>query len=522
MISIKQHPTDRHCARVNDDSTKVVCICDEQFCDKLSFDWPKLPGQASLVETARSGDRFKVSGIANQENIDRDSGIGTVKIKLNAKRQTILGWGGAFTDAATLNINELSPELSEQLLQSYFGPEGLQYNFGRVPIAGSDFSTRPYSYDDSQLPDYNLTNWSLSEEDLKYKIPVIRRASDIVGSTGESLKLVASPWSPPKWMKTNRDFARGHLIDDDRVYKSYANYLLNFFQAYKAKGLDFWGATVQNEPMSSFLPFYYFNSLQLGNAQAIKFISKYLGPALEAHGYTKSNFKLIVGDDSLGFINMQVPAIMKDQGVRQYVSGLAFHWYTSGFVVPYDYLTKVVDSIRDHIEFVMMSEACTGSMLGFKHVDLGSWDRGESYASDIIEDLRRQTGAWIDWNLALDMTGGPNWAKNNVDSPILVDKTANKFYKQPMYYALAHFSRFFRPGSVYIDLELEGSSRQFNGLMLVAAHVIKTDHVVLNVLNKSKRIKQFAVSLVDENDMKHRLNSVKVQPKSISTIILKL
>ena len=522
MRSILKYPIDRQCIKVNDDANKIVCVCDEKFCDKLSFTWPELPGQASLVETTRSGDRFKSSSISSEENVDQDSGLGTVRIQLDAKGQTILGWGGAFTDAATINIKDLKFELSEQLLLSYFGPDGLQYNFGRVPIAGSDFSTRPYSYDDSPAPDYNLTNWSLSREDLDYRIPVIQRARDIVISTGQSLKLFGSPWSPPKWMKTSKDFKRGYLIDDDRVYESYANYLIKFFDAFKAKGLGFWGSTVQNEPITAYLPSYYFNSLQLGNSQAIKFISKFLGPALEAHGYTKENFKLMVGDDSLGFINTQVPAIMKDPGVKKYVSGLAFHWYMSGTIAPYDFLNRAVKAIEKDIEFVMMSEACTGWMVGSKHVDIGNWSRGESYASDIIEDLRRKTGAWIDWNLALDMKGGPNWVENYVDSPILVDKNANKFYKQPMYYALAHFSRFFRPGSVYTDLKLEGGSRKFNGLMLVAAQNTDTGHVVLNVLNKSNSKKGFSVVLDGGNSKNYTLKAITVQPKSINTIILKV
>lgn len=511
---------DGNCIDVDNDPSKIICVCDEKFCDDLIFEWPQKSGQASIVETTKSGLRFKTTKLGNVDYQSRDS-VGQVRVNLATKRQKIMGWGGAFTDAATINMRQLTPDLTEKLLQSYFGTEGLAYNFGRVPIAGSDFSTRTYSYDDSQA-DYNLTDWSLAEEDIKFKIPAIKRASEIVSTTGESLKLFASPWTPPKWMKTNNDFTRGYLIDEDKVYKSYADYLVKFYRAYREKGVEFWGATVQNEPITSFSPVYFFNSLQMGNAQAIKFISKFLGPALEAEGYTKKNFKLMVGDDSLGFINLQVPQIMKEEGVRKYVSGLAFHWYTSGVVAPYNLLTEVVDAIRGHIEFVIMSEACEGWLMGSKHVDLGSWDRGESYASDIMQDLKRETGAWIDWNLALNTTGGPNWANNQVDSPIIVDQSSNKFYKQPMYYTLGHFSRFFKPDSVYIEPELVGDQRSFDGLTFAAVEHEATGHIAVNILNKADGVRNFKLVVDDQGNLKHQINSISVQPKSISTVVVKL
>lgn len=500
-----------------------MCVCDEQSCDSLASAWPKTPGQAFLVETTRSGDRFKTTDLSDVEASNGSRAAdskGTVKISLKARRQTILGWGGAFTDAASINIRQLRPALAEKLLESYYGADGLSYNFGRVPIGGSDFSTRAYSYDDARARDYNLTQWALADEDIKYKIPLLRRASAIVNSTGETLKLFASPWSPPRWMKSNHNFIRGHLIDEDRVYRSYANYLVKFFEAYRAHGLRFWGATVQNEPVVSYSPSYFFNSLQLSNEEAVKLIPRYLGPALESKGYTKANFKLMVGDDSLGFINLQVPRIMKDEGVQKYVSGLAFHWYTSGRVVPYDSLTKVVEAVRGQIDFVLMTEACTGSTPGAKRVDLGSWERGEAYAADIIEDLRRETAGWIDWNLALDERGGPNWAENFVDSPIIVKKGGDKFYKQPMYYTLAHFSRFFRPKSVYTNVELSG--RSFDKLMFAAVQNEESGHVVVNILNKAEDVKSFSLVVEDHDAPIHKFKSIQVQPKSMSTLCIKL
>lgn len=473
------------------------------------------------METTQSGRRFKARQLGEISTLNVKS-TASIGVNLDDRQQEVLGWGAAFTDAATINIHSLSSKLSERLLSSYFGPNGLQYNFGRVPIGGSDFSTRAYSYADSNEPDVNLTRWSLAAEDLTYKIPTIKRATEMVeGNTTDGtnkLKLFASPWSPPKWMKTSNSFKRGHLIDRDDIYRSYANYLVKFYQSYRDHGIEFWGATIQNEPIAAYLPFYFFNSLQMSSSQTINFVTNYLGPALESFGYTKENFKLMVGDDSLGFINYQVPSVMENKLVQKYVSGLAFHWYTSGLVVPYDSLTKLVNKIKDKIEFVIMSEACQGAFLSFKHVDLGDWRRAESYANDIIEDFRRRTGAWIDWNLALDLEGGPNWSGNHVDSPIIVDKSKNEFMKQPMYYVLAHFSRFMRPGSVVVG----STVRSIRDVSVIAAYVESTNHLVVNMLNKSNDRKRFPLEINKGDQRLYTLDGVELEPKSVSSMVINI
>lgn len=198
-------------------------------------------GEISLIESSQTGKPFAVSQIPVTEVVEQKK-LDQVDIDLEVRHQKILGWGGAFTDAALININNLTEELSGKLMGSYFGENGLQYNFGRVPIGCSDFSTHPYSYDNSS-GDYELSQWSLSKEDLELKIPYIKQAMKLLKQHElDDLKWIASPWSAPYWMKTNKTIARGHLIDDDKVYSSYANYLMKFYDAYEQHGIKFWGA----------------------------------------------------------------------------------------------------------------------------------------------------------------------------------------------------------------------------------------------------------------------------------------
>jgi glucosylceramidase len=169
------------------------------------------------------------------------------------KFQTVKGFGGAITDAAGTNIYSLSPEAVKNLIFSYFGVTGIEYNVIRVPIGGTDFSTRAYSYADETPNDFDLQNFTLQMEDLKWKIPFVQAA---IGASNKKISLFASPWSAPKWMKTNNDFkGNGTLIGPEggKYYQTWANYYLKFFQAYQEYGLNFWALTAQNEPTDGYL-----------------------------------------------------------------------------------------------------------------------------------------------------------------------------------------------------------------------------------------------------------------------------
>lgn len=501
----------------------TICVCNSNSidsCGRLQFAWPQSSGTLLRVTTSKSGRRFETTRLDGTRNRygAKDKGVeaSELRINLNDEKQTVLGWGGALTDAALFNINNLSSELSQQVLESYYGRDGLQYNFVRVPIAGTDFSIRKYSYDDiadDSVPDYNLQKWALAPEDTHLKIPYLKRIAQIVVNDGlPEIKHLATPWSPPKWMKDNKSFIRGHLTASEKIYRAYAKYLVKFFLTYREHGIEFWGSTIQNEPIAAFFPHYFFNSLEMGPSEMIDFIGNYLGPELERHNYTKANFKLIVGDDSLGFDNFLVPPVMKDPKVQKYVSGIAFHWYTSG-IIPYSFLSTMINEVRDTIEFALMTEACEGSFGANRGVLLGNWDRGANYAADIIQDLLHSAGGWIDWNLALDPSGGPTWADNRVDSPIIVDYKKNEFYKQPMYYTLAHFSRLFTPGSVRVGTDLKSRN-----LMAVAVHKKDTGHLIVNILNSANSNQKLSVTIAGS---KKQFVTV-VEPHSLNSLIYKI
>lgn len=507
--------------RLNQTSRKLV-VCSELCCeDKIDFEWPTERHQLIWLQSTKEGRRFQYKDITPQQDpLPTDPVAVDYKIKAysDRTRHEVFGFGGAFTDAFGAQLDGLGPVMREKLLDSYFGPYGLQYTFGRVPIGGSDFSVRRYTYDDSDEPDLDLTHWQLAQEDFEFKMPHLSRAMTLCEAQNKSLKLIASPWSAPAWMKTNNKLVRGELIDQEAYYKSYANYIVKFLEAYASNGITFWGLTVQNEPVASFSPLYKFNSMHYNPESMVKFLGKFLLPALRVQlGWNKqTGLKIIIGDDSLGIINNQVHKILEDMEVAKYVSGFGYHWYLSGIVAPYSTLDKLHQSFEGKL-FMIMTEACTGSV-SRKKVDFGSWTRGEMYFEDIVQDLKHHTSAWIDWNMALDTHGGPNWAENFADSPIIVDNAAQEFWKQPMYYAIGHFSRTFQPGTKILEYNIEKRFYLANDIVAIVGLKPDTGHVIFNVMNKSRSRRRIRLQVRHVR----AFGPIWVEPKSFNSFILKL
>ncbi|KAI1301356.1 Lysosomal acid glucosylceramidase [Halotydeus destructor] len=434
----------------------IVCVCNSTHCDQPGKLEPRNPQLVTVFESNKAGLRFESStlnvtaiGEENPTGYVEESDSVLVKLEINRSStfQEILGFGGAFTDSAGININSLTGDLSNKIIENYYSDNGIEYSVGRIPIGGTDFSTRAYSLDDVE-DDFELANFSLAEEDYKFKLPLIKLA---INMSSYDIKLFATAWSGPAWMKTSKKVkGRGRLIGEPggKYYKTWAKYYVKFLEAYQSNGVNIWGLTTGNEPTNGFIPFFPFNCMAFKAEWMRDFLKLDLGPTLAESGFGKDKVKIMVMDDQRMLLPKWAEVILRDANASQYVSGTAFHWYLNG-VAPASLLDSLHQSYPD--KFLLSTEACEGSALFAKKVILGSWERAENYALDIMEDLQHWTTGWVDWNLALDQTGGPNWVNNRVDSPIIVNAKANEFYKQPMFYALGHFSKFVPPGSTRID-----------------------------------------------------------------------
>ncbi|CDW52030.1 glucosylceramidase [Trichuris trichiura] len=495
------------CLRKDFGHGSSVCVCNEDRCDTVEPLEPMGDNEAVVYTTGKSGDRLRRSTL-NFTKASRQSGQGSIVISLQMEKemQEIVGFGGAFTDAAGINIASLSPLMQQQLLNSYYAPTGIEYTMGRIPMASCDFSTRLYSYDDVD-GDFNLSEFQLAQEDYNLKIPYIKYAQSIAQIP---IKLFASPWSAPGWMKNSgKMYGNGTLIGKpgSKYYKTWAQYFAKFVEEYAKRNITIWAVTMQNEPTTGFIYQYPFQTMGFSPPMQRDFLKMDLGPALAG-----LNVKIMILDDNRLMLPKWADVVLNDSEARKFVSFIAVHWYL-------DELTPslTLQATHDRHPDVPMigTEACEGwKVTESRGPVLGSWLRAKNYIRSIMEDLNNWFVGWVDWNLALDLQGGPNWVRNFVDSPIIVDTTNNVFYKQPTYYVLGHFSKFLPPGSKRIAHTANLTGR--HSLPQIVAFKRKDGLIVLIVHNEMEEPLPVTVPLPHSNML-----YFSVPASSIQTVLWK-
>ena len=151
-----------------------MCVCNATYCDDLPPLKKPIDGFVTVYESNKAGDRFTETQLKFDSNISLDSQSVTITVDKNRKYQSILGFGAAFTDSTGQMLRSVNESLADLLIDSYFSENGIQYSMARVPLAGTDFSDRPYSYDDVD-EDLELKNFALQKEDIDWKVYSINK-----------------------------------------------------------------------------------------------------------------------------------------------------------------------------------------------------------------------------------------------------------------------------------------------------------------------------------------------------------
>ena len=345
--------------------------------------------------------------------------------------QTLVGIGGALTDAAAETFAKLQPAEQQQLLKAYYDKkDGIGYSLGRTHINSCDFSSHMYTYvaeNDASLKTFSV------KPDEQYRIPLIKKA---IAAAGGKLTLFISPWSPPAWMKTNNDMLHGGKLKPE-YYQSWANYYVKFIKAYEAAGIPVWGLTLQNEPMAVQT----WESCVYTAEDEANYIKKYLGPTLVKNNLSRK--KLMIWYHNRDLLFQQASTILRDKEVAKYVWGVGFHWYENwaGGENTFDNVRKVKDAFPD--KNVMLTEACNFPF-SWEHID--DWKWGEIYGKNMMNDFNNGAVGWTDWNILLDEKGGPNHLENNCYAPVHCTKEGKLHFMNSFYY-IGHFSKFIQPGA---------------------------------------------------------------------------
>lgn len=407
--------------------------------------------------------------------------------------QSIVGIGGALTDAVAETFYKLPKNKQQEILTAYYDKEkGIGYTLARTSIQSSDFSSGSYSYiaeGDAALKTFSV------KHDEQYRIPFIKQA---IAAAGGKLTLFATPWSPPAFMKSNNDVLHGGKLLS-KYYQSWANFYIKFIQTYEKEGIPIWGLSVENEPMAT----QSWESCVYTADEERDFIKNYLGPTLHKAGMADK--KLMAWDHNRDLVYQRASTILEDPEAAKYVWGIAYHWYetwTGGD-------PQFVNVERVHETFpnthLMFTEGCVER---FDYAKINDWGLGERYGNSLVNDFNAGTVGWTDWNILLDEKGGPNHSGNFCYAPIIADTKTGELHYTNSYYYLGHFSKFVRPGAKRI---ISSSSRS---VLQTTAFINMDGKIAVVVLNLSDKEIKYNLSIAGNAAAATSL------PHSIATLII--
>ncbi len=467
--------------------------------------------KAVVYETSESGHKLtEISDFATVENTS------IIRLYPHKERQTITGFGGSFTEASASLLNALSKKNRDTIIQAYFSEEGANYSLTRTHMNSCDFSLSQYSYA-PVAEDMDLEHFTI-EEDRADIIPMIKDAMKV---SKEGFKIVASPWTAAPWMKDNKAWVGGKLLP--KYYDTWALFFSKYVSAYQKEGINIWGFTVENEPLGNGNNW---ESMHYSPDEMTNFVQNYLGPKLALEN---QNVKILGYDQNREHLKEWVDSMYENEASSKYFDGTAVHWYASTYEVFPEELQYAHHKAPN--KYLIQSEACIDSEIPKWKDDAWYWEKEATdwgwdwaqekdkylhpkyapvnrYARDIIGCLNNYVDGWIDWNMVLDTQGGPNWFKNWCLAPVIVDPEKDEIYFTPLYYTLAHFSKYIRPGATVIALE--NSDKE---LEVTAAKNLDGSIAVV-VFNEGKSKKNFKIQLGTKEKV------ININPQAIQTIVI--
>lgn len=387
--------------------------------------------------------------------------FGLIKIYPDEIRQEILGFGGAFTEASAYVWSQMGEEEKELLTNLYFGEKGNRYNFCRTHIQSCDFSLGNRCYVEGE----DLGGFSI-EGDFDYIIPFIRAALE----KEPEIQFLASPWSPPPFMKSNQEMNHGGKLLE-KYYGAWADIMVKYVQAYEKEGIRISRMTIQNEPEAE----QKWESCLFTGAEEREFACGHLRKKLDEAGY--AGLKLAVWDHNKERILERTGEIFREEKARQAIGGIAFHWYTGDH---FEALAAVREKYPE--KELIFTEGCVEYSRNSERSDVSF---AEQYAHSIIGDFNAGMNAFMDWNLILDKEGGPNHVENFCDAPVMCDVEKNAVEVKLSYYYIGHFSRFVKPGARRL------LTTRYTGDLECSAFRNPDGEIVLVVMNRTDKAQKF-------------------------------
>ena len=302
-------------------------------------------------------------------------------------------------------------------------------------------------------------------------------------------------------------------------------YFSKYIDAYKKEGINIWGLTVENEPLGNGNNW---ESMLFSPKEMTDFVQNHLGPTLEANG--KRDVKILGYDQNRRELNEWVDEMYKDEASSKYFAGAAIHWYES----TYDVFPEALQYAHQKApnKHLIQTEACVDSEIPHWNDDAWYWRKEATdwgwdwapekdkylhpkyapvnrYAADIIGCLNNWVDGWVDWNMVLDKQGGPNWFKNWCVAPVIVDVEKDEVYFTPLYYTMAHFSKFIRPGAVKIGCVAT------NEELLVTAVKNPDQSIAVVIFNPTTEKQNITIQL------NSKIKNISINATALQTVVIK-
>ena len=448
-----------------------------------------LQGSPLIIQTSKAGDRLRPQdaiATASDEAI-------RIQLDPSNRHQTIAGFGASFTESSAWNLAALRADQRDEVLNDLFNPDsGLGYSLTRTHINSSDYSLGHYSY--VEPGDLALESFSISEDQKGFSgdenaevegIPLDDASFDLLqmiqaaqAVPGADFEILASPWSPPSWMKDgeHKEMTGGFLKKDTdangrKIYlDAWAHYFVKYLEAYTSEGVEMWAISPQNEPGHAESASW--DTCKWTADEQREFIAEYLGPVLKEAGYIdpenlEAGLKLFIFDHNKYDLLEFGTTVLSDPEAAQYIYGTAFHWYSINYTGETDHRGDDLEELTSRFPGTQLLHT-ESSIDIHAHAPIGQywdpmnrdWTGGRftpfsQYAVDMITDLNSGAIGYIDWCVVLSTTGGPNPYNNFNSAAVLVDPYQQDFLYTPIFYLLGHFSKYVRPDAERISLAAE-------------------------------------------------------------------
>eukprot|EP00466_Bigelowiella_natans_P014031 jgi/Bigna1/84188/fgenesh1_pg.125_\ len=479
---------------------------------------PDTPTPITRVVSSNGGHRLTPESSIDwqyAENCPADS----FEILHTEEGQVIGGFGASMTESSAVNLNSLSEEMQEELLEIVFGKTGARVSAVKATMLANDFSAQgPWSTYDDVENDVKLEHFSI-KRDLRENgtLTFIKRAI----SAGFEGTIQAYMDYPPDWMLDDRKNPANASIRED-LYDVLAQYYAAYVEAYARHGVTIDFLECFNEPTDSYT--------RMAPSQLARFLGKHIGPLFDQLGLRNKTKLTYGGQCNREMAAEYIPAIMADRAAAKYMDVLAYHGYDCQYGCNdsrqnYDKISQVHEKFA-HIPMWMTEICyayngddpnCTSSATMSSCTDYPrdpklapplprlDFEDGATWGHRIIKDLQSGASGWIYWNMFLDMDGGPfayspehNDGPDNYQHPVVVvDGESDRFHLTGLFWFLSHFSRFVRPGSVFVKAREPRAVPPPDGVSMAAFHKKDSGDArygnVVQVVNKGAQEKSIAI-----------------------------